>query len=82
MPHYTKLKGVAKVRSLNNWDLCDAVGKLLEKNGLSLYAGGYYRVSLAFKVGKRWKLKSRRVEVYNKYPCECCGPYWVAEFVK
>lgn len=78
MPHYVKLKGVAKVHS----GVRDAVERLLVKNGLSLYSGGYYRVSLAFKEGKRWKLKSRKVEVYNKFPCECCGPYWVAELVK
>lgn len=81
MPQFVKLKGVVKVRSHSDYDLREAVNKLLERNGYNFYSHGYYRVSLAFKVGKRWKLKSYRMEVYNKYPCECCGPYYVAEFV-
>lgn len=77
--HYVKLKGVIKVQSLHEYDLMTAMMKLLVKNGMHFCAVGHYKVSLATKVGKRWKLKSRKVEIYNKFPCECCGPYYVAE---
>lgn len=77
--HYVKLKGVIKVHGHTSFDLHDAMMKLLVKNGLNFYVAGNYKVSLATKVGKRWKLKSRKVEIYNKFPCECCGPYYVAE---
>jgi hypothetical protein len=79
--HYVKLKGVIKLRSNHSFDLYDAMIKLLLKNGRNFFVAGNYKVSLATKVGKRWKLKSRKVEVYNKFPCECCGPYYVAELV-
>ncbi len=82
MAEVIKLKGVAKVYDLSEFGLRSALEKLLAKQGRTMYSEGMYKVSLAFKVGKRWKLKSYTVEVYNKFPCECCGPYYVAELVK
>jgi len=69
-----KLKGVVKCHGLDSYNLGDAMHKLLAKHGRSFWTEGLYRVSLSVKVGKRWKLKSYTVEVYNKFPCECCGP--------
>ena len=42
---------------------------------------GEYKLSVSFKVGKRRKLKKIRVEYYNMYNCDCCGPYYIARII-
>lgn len=78
-----KLKGIAKVDSDSEYDIREGLQKLLSKNGLNPWGGteAKYKVSLSIKRGKRRKLKKLIVHHYNRYPCECCGPYWVAEIV-
>ncbi len=46
------------------------------------YYSGTFKVSVSLKVGKRRKLKKRVIEYRNVCNCDCCGPYYKAEFVK
>jgi len=78
-----KLKGIAKIPDDGEFSVAHGLRYLLEKNGFNAWGGqeAIYKASFSIKRGKRRKLKKYKVRYYNKYQCECCGPYWVAEIV-
>jgi len=62
------------------WHFSDWMDKHYPHQQLKDYMN--FRVKLAYKVGRRRKLKSVVIHYYNAYRCECCGPYYMLQICK
>ena len=75
-----KLKGIFKVKDgyFDEYEFREFV----KKRGISPFEYEEFKLSIAIKVGKRWKLKKRIVRARMEYPpCSCCEPYKKFEIV-
>lgn len=65
-----RLKGVFKYKGYD-FEFAEWVSRT---NNINIHYGwsNEYRVNVAYKVGKKKKLKTLTIRVYNS-TCECCG---------
>lgn len=52
----------------------------MEKHNLTTLDG--LKIAVAFKRGKRKKLKSLRIVSYVSYPCDCCGKHTYLTYLR